>query len=860
MRFTFTLLSLLFILLGTTESQASHILGAEISYYCVNSCTVRVQQRAYRSCGGSSVISPNPFQFVSQSPGCTQPPPLNSWSATQVVELVPLCPAYATSQCTDPNAAFIGVQEYLWWRDYEICSVPNCIFILEWSTCCRTPNLSSLSSSSSTAIYLTSTTLNTNIPCNSSPEFDVPPPPFICAGQTSVVDFSATDPDGDSLVYALGPCFASPNTLVTYGPGYSATQFMGPTWNVTIQPDSGFITFTATPGTIVEGVICVYVEEWRNGQLIGTTSRDYTLPVLNCPNAICGDNLVTGTIFKEDNSNCIQDPNEPGLPNHLVMVLPDSVVVPTDSAGFYQFTPKAGTYTVIPLPLSSVWNVVCPTPPSHTVVVTGTNTTTNGLDFGKDALFDCPVMYVDIGSGIVRPCFQNEFVVSYANAGTDTAFNAYIEVNLDTNYVIDSTTHPYTGSGPVYTFPLGDLGIGQGGQFRIYATLACDTNLVSYVMCTEAHAYPDSSCLPPNPLWDHSSLSVTGTCVNDSACFNIRNNGPAGTSNMAGPTDWRFLTNTNQTATGTLQLCGGCDTTLYFPGAAQTYRMEVDQRPGHPGDSRPNATVQFCGPGTPFLNFTTALPEDDADPFVSIDCKEVVNSFDPNMKYVTPLGVDTAFRYIDSTDVLEYMIDFQNTGTANAIQVVLRDTLSSKLDLSTISMGVSSHPYWWRINPERELEISFDNIQLVPESVDSLQSIGWVKFKIALKKGLQTGDRIENFADIYFDFNSPIRTNTVWNTIGWPVVISQERGKSPLDVVVYPNPTTGRLKARVDNLPQGTPLHLEVYSLVGQRVSAIDFEAGTTYEWSLTGVPKGIYIFRISNGNQLLKTGKIILE
>ena len=41
-------------------------------------------------------------------------------------------------------------------------------------------------------------------------------------------------------------------------------------------------------------------------------------------------------------------------------------------------------------------------------------------------------------------------------------------------------------------------------------------------------------------------------------------------------------------------------------------------------------------------------------------------------------------------------------------------------------------------------------------------SNGFVSFSIRPKTSAPVGTRLENFADIYFDFNDPIRTNTTY--------------------------------------------------------------------------------------------------
>lgn len=257
-------------------------MGVDLTYECLNACTIRVHLRAYRDCTGITLFLNQP-DFLAQTPGCGQPTLVTPWSQPAIQEVTPLCPGASTG-CTVPGSVIHGTEEYYWFADYDICSVPNCIFTLQWNDCCRNPSITSLANAGGQGIAITSTTLNTNIiPCNSSPQFVNPPVPYICAGQQFTFNQGAFDPEGDSLVYSIGPCYQDPNVLVNYNGGYSAIAPLGPSWTVTINSATGDITVAPNPGNVVIGVFCVYVQEWRNGVLINTIVRDIQMTVLNCP-------------------------------------------------------------------------------------------------------------------------------------------------------------------------------------------------------------------------------------------------------------------------------------------------------------------------------------------------------------------------------------------------------------------------------------------------------------------------------------------------------------------------------------------------------------------------------------------------
>ncbi|MEZ4848367.1 MAG: hypothetical protein R3B93_07055 [Bacteroidia bacterium] len=133
-------------------------------------------------------------------------------------------------------------------------------------------------------LYTGSTTINTAIsPCNSSPQFANPPVPYLCAGQTYTFNQGAFDPDGIPLVYSLGPCFTGANNPGNIYIEASPTQPLGTGWNTTINSLTGDITVTPAPnGPTVVAVMCVYVEEYRNGVKIGEVVRDIQMTVIDC--------------------------------------------------------------------------------------------------------------------------------------------------------------------------------------------------------------------------------------------------------------------------------------------------------------------------------------------------------------------------------------------------------------------------------------------------------------------------------------------------------------------------------------------------------------------------------------------------
>ena len=144
-----------------------------------------------------------------------------------------------------------------------------------------------------------------------------------------------------------------------------------------------------------------------------------------------------------------------------------------------------------------------------------------------------------------------------------------------------------------------------------------------------------------------------------------------------------------------------------------------------------------------------STPSDNTD--VRLDA--VVGSYDPNDKVVSPNG------QIPPDQNLVYQINFQNVGTAPAIDVVVRDTLETDLDISSFELGGASHEYTSFEISERELVWTFEGINLPDSTANEPESHGHVEFRLNPVSGLPPGTSIDNRAGIYFDFNPPVITN-----------------------------------------------------------------------------------------------------
>jgi hypothetical protein len=98
-------------------------------------------------------------------------------------------------------------------------------------------------------------------------------------------------------------------------------------------------------------------------------------------------------------------------------------------------------------------------------------------------------------------------------------------------------------------------------------------------------------CQVNNPeRLDCSSIQVTGVCEGDVAVFTIYNSGEPGNGDMRAPTQYRLVVDGVVVQTGIVLLEGQTSMEVRWDGGG-TVRLEADQQTGHPGRSRPRATL-----------------------------------------------------------------------------------------------------------------------------------------------------------------------------------------------------------------------------------------------------------------------------
>jgi len=579
-------------------------------------------------------------------------------------------------------------------------------------------------------------------------------------------------------------------------------------------------------------------------------------------------NTIQGRVYRS-NDGCDEfEPGDTPLPRWKVTASSGNktYITLTDEAGFYNILADTGTYTVSLLPLNPYWSICNPT--GFQVDLTGGYNDTI-FNFPVTAEIGCIALDANIAADFLAVCEEVGYTVSYVNEGTLTASGAYVEVELDEELTyLSSTIPPSNINGNVYTFQLGDVTSTGAGDFRIITELACDGIAQGQAVLAKAHIYPDTLCLEPDPDWDMSSLVVEGICENDSIKFLIRN---VGTGNMIEPKSSFVVEDDVIMLTEEIQLPATHEVLIPIPlegnNEGSTYRLIVQQSSGHPGMSFPTVAVEGCAQGDYTTGFVTDFPEDDGDPFIGINVQEVSGSELPIALRGHPTGYQDSIL-ARNTDIT-YTISFRNDGTDTVSRVVIRDTLPTNLDFTSLTFGPSSHPYNAQLYGNGILKITFEEIQLQPNgSAQEAQTRGFVSFRIAQKPDLPLESIIDNRAAVYFDYVEPVITNTVHHVIGCsdlfqPGCITVSNDPTPeltgLKITVHPNPFATVATIKIEGPATGKTLNFEVYDITGKLVRSNRF-IENHFDFHRGGLAPGMYFYRVQSEGFVLGSGKILVQ
>lgn len=223
----------------------------------------------------------------------------------------------------------------------------------------------------------------------------------------------------------------------------------------------------------------------------------------------------------------------------------------------------------------------------------------------------------------------------------------------------------------------------------------------------------------------------------------------------------------------------------------------------------------------------------DMDNNTSVLNQIVVNSLDPNditvhegpQIYVNQAG-----------DYLTYTIRFQNTGSAEAMTIKLENQLHEMLDADTFEPIMASHDFTVE-RTANALLFTFEDINLPNSTVDEPGSHGYVTYKVRPVEEIGLNDVVVNTANIYFDSNAVIPTNTVTTVVIENLGIEDN---TVSNIFLYPNPVNDKLHI---SLKEGNVLSSAIVDINGRTIKTVK---GNHSVIDTAGLASGLYLVQVT--------------
>jgi hypothetical protein len=870
-------------------SQATHIVGAEITYTAIDTLKFRVTFKAYRDCRGISMPS---WPLVVRCGDSTMVENMGRFSTStrKIKDITPVCKG--SSSCgNSPNSGFsqLGVEEHEYSMVLDFTRTPLNKFVQ--AGCCtvrietmQNARNGAITTGPSGALYTYAELNLCEAPTNSSPRILAPPRNFFCCNQPVYLSLGGADyVDGDSLTYEWAEPMSDYNKTSNFSGNYSYNRpvtayypgsFKWPYADPKATPPIGLFLDSSngdlvyTPRKCDEvSVLTVAIKEWRKDtsgvyRHIGTVRREIQTVISNCQSNnvpyLNSSNQYTfnvdpcdsiGTIQlnfndKDNSSGQARDTlryttfgsehlkfdlwnKNSAMPSLLVSWTPEIFNTANDKITFVveardDACPMNGlsqnTITLnfgknrktarTKLSVTLDTNNSCSRDASEAIA---SSRTVIGTLYGFP---DAPkIRYNSNETAIVDRCSNADttrFTLYPHPFFTDSCFTDTVLISTtDTTHVIDFSTnwkHSSIG-GHVYLdeytncwYPQNDTGV---------SNIRIEANPGNYVTTTDSRGdflftnmpegkynlsitsqFWKSTCAPSNVevIKGKSTLRQDIGVKRDTSNVRLICGMSGGILDRRTQLVARLVNESKDTLKGVkLQMKLDSGVTIRKLGywskdSAQYYSTVGDCLPG--GKLVRWLDVEYSADSFKVGDIATVEAKLLTNLVDSIDYWKADNtdkrkiklrySYDPNIKEIYQDSLITPF---DS--VLDYTIHFQNTGSAPAFYVEIRDTLLPELDEAQFELIESSHNPMNAILQDRKLYFIFPDIILADSASDEEASKGFVRFKIGLNNydSLRQETLIKNSASIYFDKNEPIRTNEVINSVQSPVTLNKLANK-----------------------------------------------------------------------------------
>lgn len=269
-----------------------------------------------------------------------------------------------------------------------------------------------------------------------------------------------------------------------------------------------------------------------------------------------------------------------------------------------------------------------------------------------------------------------------------------------------------------------------------------------------------------------------------------------------------------------------------------------------PGESRQISFILHSGmypTNTPYLNTAFIFGQfNDVNAINNLFSRSgvITGAIDPNEKHVLPKGNGINGFISPDDSILCYQIVFQNTGSDTAFYIMITDTLDENLDPLSFRVGAMSMPCNYSLSGNGVLKFVFDPCQLPDSTTDEIQSHGFINYFIKTNNNLPDGTVIKNKADIYFDYNLPVSTNTTINTIDLSLSTNEISLTSEI-LNIFPNPAYDIVHLQITN-SGSSPNFIRIYSIDGKELKSI-LKYENNFSVNLEEFSNGIYFIQVSN-------------
>ncbi|MBI1306145.1 MAG: T9SS type B sorting domain-containing protein [Bacteroidetes bacterium] len=378
-------------------ARATHVMGADITYKCIDTLKFEFTVKYYRSCQGVSFSNPSSETRVKCASGGSSASV--SLSLQGIRDVTPVC-ATSGKPCNPKNTYGTGegIEEHTYTTTIDFNKSPYssligsgsskcCQFIIETGQCCRNSDITTGAANQNFYTYAMIDICKA--PCNSSPALTTEPIAFLCCNQPFYYNNGASDTSNfDSLSYSFSDPLKGQGSAIGYSGNYSKNkpfQVYDPTGKgvvnpnaatpigLYLDPETGDLIFTPTKCD-EKTVGVLEVKEWRKNksgtyELIGITRRDMQFitktcpgnnpPIINGPYSynVCEGSQLCFTITTDDKVKVPAPPLPTPDPDTVTVkwnrgIPGASFTIPNPTAlhqsGRFCWTPPAGTASDLP--------------------------------------------------------------------------------------------------------------------------------------------------------------------------------------------------------------------------------------------------------------------------------------------------------------------------------------------------------------------------------------------------------------------------------------------------------------------------------------------------------------------------------